>query len=390
MRSKKKFRRTLLIVCEGSETEPDYFNYLKNIALDKEIWSSISIYPIPEQEEGVTYQPNKRKKRKFNSSTEEDNRFKAYLEDIYETTEAHQLYEHNKSQPSRYVKEAQERMKEEGFNEAWAVFDQDLGVDKDSQQLKKAFNLQNTPVNILGHNCYAQIAFSSRSFEYWVILHFLRIILAYDETECKETINGHDEFFDCGKKDSTHLKNCNGRICLIGYIRAYLYPHFEKKLTLQDLRFFFPKTNFAIENASWLRFQMRKQFPKSPIYELNPYTNVDELVKSILGIKMNYIWADFGEIIARFGEFRHIRVIFLTEQHILFSAKQITINPQSIYCFLKDENGEEEKLSIMETFEEARVKNSFTIILPSIAKNKNLHIKTDNEVLIFGLLLTDK
>ena len=118
MRNRKIFKRTLLIVCEGSETEPNYFNYLKKIALEKEIWSSINIYPIPEQEEGVTYQPNKRKKRKFNLSTEEDNRFKAYLEEIYETTEVKQLYEKYKSQPSRYVKEAQERMMEEGFNEA--------------------------------------------------------------------------------------------------------------------------------------------------------------------------------------------------------------------------------------------------------------------------------
>lgn len=385
MRSRKQFKRTLLIVCEGSETEPNYFNYLKSIALEKEIWSSISIYPIPKQEEGVTYQPNKRKKQKFKASKEEDNRFKAFLQQVYEATEAKQLYESYKSQPSRYVKEAQERIAEEGFDEAWAVFDQDLGDNQGTEELKKSFDLQNTPVKVLEKDYYVQIAFSSRSFEYWIILHFGKTILAYNKTTCKETIEKKDFYFDCGKKNNIHPKNCNGTICLVGYIRAHLYPNFEKSQLIQMMNILQSKSDFAIENASWLRFQMNKRFPKSPIYELNPYTNVDKLVKSILGIKTKYVWADLDEIIPHFGKFENVCVTFLSDNKILFTANHIISNPNNIHCYLQHNEGKEETLSIIETFEEARMKNSFNIKLTPAYKGKTLCIELENEMLILEL-----
>ena len=137
---------------------------------------------------------------------------------------------------------------------------------------------------------------------------------------------------------------------------------------------------------------MSKRFPKSPIYELNPYTDVDKLAKSILGIETNYVWADLGEIIPHFGQFKNVCITYLkdnrllfTANQILFIANQIVSNPKSIHCFLKDYEGKEEILDIVETFEEARIKNSFIISLSPDYKNKNLHIRIDNEALIFEL-----
>ena len=42
--SKKKFRRSILIVCEGTKTEYDYFNYIgQNISITKGIWDIVDV-----------------------------------------------------------------------------------------------------------------------------------------------------------------------------------------------------------------------------------------------------------------------------------------------------------------------------------------------------------
>lgn len=71
VKKSRKFEQTLLVICEGSKTEPNYFGMLKNIAIDNKIWTSIEIFPIPIIDEGETYQPNNRKKRHFVNNTKE-------------------------------------------------------------------------------------------------------------------------------------------------------------------------------------------------------------------------------------------------------------------------------------------------------------------------------
>ena len=43
----KAFRRNILIVCEGENTEPLYFHFLRTAALEAGVWQNIEIKPKP-------------------------------------------------------------------------------------------------------------------------------------------------------------------------------------------------------------------------------------------------------------------------------------------------------------------------------------------------------
>ncbi len=372
-----------MIICEGSKTEPNYFGMLKNIAIDNKIWTFIEIFPIPILDERETYQPNNRKRRSFKPNVEEDNRYKSYLHDIYPLKEAKVIYSATSQTPLRYVKEAQIRLEEEGFDEAWAVFDKD-----EHPATKKASELQNKVNGDFGVE-KLKIAFSSRSFEYWIILHYQKQNLAFDKTECKEKIDNNDIFYDCGQAN-TNPKNCKGNSCLVGYIRQYCYPDFAKSQLQKEftkmMSELLSKNDFAHENAAWLRFQMKKKYPKIPIYELNPYTDVDKLVKSMLGITKNYLWAEFDRLIKSFAGLRNIRLLKKNATQIEFYAEKINLNPQTnIACFLKDKDRNIETLQILEAFGEAEKNKKFTIEIPPSSSNKDLCIEIEDSILLLEL-----
>jgi hypothetical protein len=50
------------------------------------------------------------------------------------------------------------------------------------------------------------------------------------------------------------------------------------------------RLEIAMINAAWLRY-----LENSPIYERNPYTDVDRLVSRLLEINKEYVWVRLGE-----------------------------------------------------------------------------------------------
>lgn len=100
------------------------------------------------------------------------------------------------------------------------------------------------------------VGFSSVCFEYWILLHYVRTT---------------KPFSDCDE--------------LIDYIRDKYDPSYLKKNNhYNDLK---SLINTAIENGKWLVGQMKTANPNKRIYEINPYTNVYELVEFILDISLN-------------------------------------------------------------------------------------------------------
>ncbi len=98
----------------------------------------------------------------------------------------------------------------------------------------------------------------------------------FEQTECKN--------------DKTPLGcnatiGCKGETCLVGYIRKNYYLDYEKSHKnahlSQLMQTLVTRQDTAFQNAVWLREQ--KQNRKDEIYNLNPYTDMDILVKSILG-----------------------------------------------------------------------------------------------------------
>lgn len=150
------------------------------------------------------------------------------------------------------VLEARSRI--DDFDEVWVVFDRN-GYTKH----REAFELAAEPVN--GKRVH--IAFSSIAFELWVLLHF-------------------------EKSDKAFPKSA-GIVQLLrdkGY-----FPSYEKKAYLDTYSFLRDRTLLAMENAAWLRHELARagMLDGRPLYELNPYTDVDVLVARLLEVHEKYV-----------------------------------------------------------------------------------------------------
>lgn len=162
----------------------------------------------------------------------------------------------NKTNPIGLVQEAKKLISNSNDDEAWVVFDKD-GYTKH----KETFKLARKDKRI-------HIAFSSIAFEIWVLLHFEKNIKSFEKS--KYIIN--------------YLKNNN-------YFQKY-----NKSISINLYKKLRYRTFTAIDNSTWLRYKLRNKIEdnKFQIYDLNPYTNVDELVVFLLQLKHKVYWKPIG------------------------------------------------------------------------------------------------
>ncbi|MCW5925238.1 MAG: RloB domain-containing protein [Saprospiraceae bacterium] len=279
-RKARTLRRNMLVVCEGSVTEPEYFAVLRRIALENEVWEEIEIRPKPrsdvEQEDTTPPHKSPRQKRQLKVVPLPE-----------EADEIERQYTWRQT-PANFVKEARDGLKDDTFEEAWAVFDRN-GHPAHGH----AFSLAREPVNGKTVN----IAFSSIAFEHWILLHFERNATEFVKSECKDQ-EGH--YLECGS--GLHADDCWGVRCVSGYLRVNQYLTGSTKIRNDDFQDFFNRLveaeyrEKAYENAAWLRYTV----PHNEIepYLSNPYTNVDALVKRLLGEDHQTIdWANLGQTI---------------------------------------------------------------------------------------------
>ncbi len=205
---------TIYIVCEGKNTEPNYFERIKEEVEDDNLYA-ITIYPDK-------------------------------TDDLHKTN------------PIGLITEAQNNI--HIYDEVWAVFDKD-GYTKHKEALEQA----NQPINGKTVN----IAFSSIAFEHWVLLHFEKCDRTFRKSAeiIKEKLINNESYF------SDYDKSAN----------VDIYP---------KLKAFTP---IAIENAAWLRCMMLDEMAKSPVYKINPYTDVDVLVKRLFNVDENIVFQRVSE-----------------------------------------------------------------------------------------------
>ena len=233
MSKKKRIpRTTIFIACEGSNTEPIYFERIKEKVEDSNLLA-ITIYPDQSEENPKTHALG-------------------------------------------LVEVARNRI--DDFDEVWAVFDKN-GYTKHEE----AFALANRKINGKKVN----IAFSSIAFEHWVLLHFEKNNTAYEKSKHIE-----DNKF---KTNETY------------------YPDYSKRATVDIYPMLQSRTKTAIQNASWLRFRQKNELETKPIYEINPYTDVDVLVRRLLDIEEVIEWSGIGERL----DFKKVQVMLNLENNDL-------------------------------------------------------------------------
>ena len=200
-------RKTLTIVCEGSATEPNYFQGIVNSVSERNPDYTVNILPKPSLDElgEVTDQANKPSKRK-----------KRTLRAVKNEPQDNFLPEEYKAQPLSYVWQAKEALKI--VDEAWAVFDKDR-----HPEIEEAFHMAEKPVD--GKKVH--IAFSSIAFETWVLFHFEACKQVFAKPECRTKKKKHR----CGQ--GVDPKDCKGKLCVTGYLKSQgyiapeLYPPYE-------------------------------------------------------------------------------------------------------------------------------------------------------------------
>lgn len=297
----RSFKNSLVIVCEGTETEYKYFEELASIVRrdQPDRFSRIKVVPTPE-EKAVTDARRSSYKRKMRNTTQP-----IFLYHVKEEKSARE-YALNSAQPVRYVREVQLFMIEDGYSDGWAVFDKDIHTGH-----KRAWELASQMPRL-------KIAFSSYSFEEWILCHFERNSYAYHQSLCKRK--------DCGIQHT----GCQGRKCLIGRIREKNYiPDFVKSKERLFANVLAKRLGIACVNAAWLRSLNKNNNP----YHQNPYTNVDELVLQLLDIQDRFEWVKVGEVFEYEG---HRFVLHINKGEILLAydgTASLVITPNRFkYC----------------------------------------------------------
>lgn len=312
----RKSNLTILIICEGKNTEPHFFNSIRDeIIIGNyqigEVVITIRPEPIIDEIEKApsTYKPKRAKRTLRKELTATD---KAEIAGV---------------PPLKWVLAGQEELRNGAYNEVWVVFDHDNHPAR-----KEAF--EKADEMIKGEK--VRIAFSSRSFEYYLLLNFERLYYRFLKTECK-TAGDNKKPIYCGTY--IHPADCNGKICINGYalIQGYwdnskdnisLFPLIKNKLQL------------GFENCIWLRFESNKHESGTPIYDRNPYVTVDELVKRLTGNSL--ILLENGATL----HFKNITVTYKDKKIILENnSTQAEIIPKNSFLQV-DHNGNRTKFGL--------------------------------------------
>lgn len=285
----------LVIVCEGTDTEYQYFTDLKDYVMVHypDRYCAIKVVPVPE--ERIDRKNPKRKHLARKLSNVPQFRYYCKYED---NAEDYNLY---CAQPTRYVREAALFMKEDGYAEGWAVFDCDQHPARE-----EAFRY--------AKQANVGIAFSSYSFEEWLLAHFERCPNPFMHSECK----ANDKEIRCGSLAAGY-GDCHGTDCIGGRLRQQQYiADYSKGKKELFKTYTLPMIKNAMINAAWLRY-------KSPvaIWNSNPFTDVDLLVTRMLGITEEYRWYSMNSKVRYGGNV--IRIIRDNNDLVMINEGRVSV-----------------------------------------------------------------
>lgn len=235
VKKSKKIGPVLFIACEGTSSEYQYFESWAKLDKTLETFQQVNVYP-------------------------DENELKP-------KTTPYQLFEIAKKELSSGAADI-----------AWIVFDKD-----NHPRLTETF--QEAKLNNI------KIAFSSRSFEEWVLMHYLKDNTVFNATECKDD---DDHPINCG---TVKTPNCNPINCLTGHIRRLnLIPKYSKKKDFDLFTAIFTNTEKAIVNSAWLRAKSGVSLygPEANLSVINPYTDVDQLILKLNGRNDIIEWGQAG------------------------------------------------------------------------------------------------
>ena len=285
---------SIVIVCEGTETEFPYFQEMcKFTSLT---WR---IVPVPSErvdaEAKAVRQSVMRTLQDGDPSVFTGPEYYVGLAEVDQAT-----YEKFRSEPTRWVRAAQLYKDREGYYEAWAVYDLDQGRDEAHPE---AYDLAKKVDNL-------HIAFSAYSFEEWLLLHFERNPKAFWQSD-----------------------GADGEDSIGGYLREIGFiPEYAKKDGAKMVAITREKLHVAYVNAAWSR-----SLSSNEVYKRNPYTDVDKLVMRLLQDEYEIKWLKSGDIFEHDDRKYRIDIVDGTVQLIIQTSGKTGLIPAAkiFWCDLE-------------------------------------------------------
>lgn len=294
--AKKSFKtNNLVIICEGTETEWPYFEYIKDKVQYK--FDDIKVIPTPEDmlASKKIRKEETRKLKKLAGSNKGPNLYVTLIESENDVDINYNKY---KRAPAKYVREAYLWLKE-GYSKAWAVYDLDDTDDRDHSVHQCAKELIKSSPDL--HK-----AFSAYSFEEWILLNFERCPLSFHNSAFKKA-KDKKGVVPCNERFCQHKKRCEtgcigDYLTSKGYVDAIRNKYSDKQETKNGYSKndgkIYAKAIYEDEilrhrayvNAAWSRSLNNKVF-----YECNPYSDVDQLIMRLLDDEKDICWIKTNE-----------------------------------------------------------------------------------------------
>lgn len=294
--AKKKFNtNNIVIICEGTETEWPYFEYIKNEVENN--FADIKVVPSPDDKdalEELRKNENRKLKKLAHQTTEPLEKYPPYVTLVESENDVDTNYNKYRRAPAKYAREAYLWLKE-GYSEAWAVYDLDDTDDPDHSVHQCAKELMDS-------SPFLHIAFSAYSFEEWMLLNFERCATAFQHSAFKKT-NEKKEENNCNDRSCHYKSRCKAE-CIGDYLtrKGYVdnirgkYPNQQKKKEVgyskKDGRIYAQAIcedailrHRAYVNAAWSR-----SLNNRVSYECNPYSDVDRLIMRLRDEKKDILW----------------------------------------------------------------------------------------------------
>jgi len=277
---------TVLIVSEGSNTEPSYFESLKKYLNE----NYEDLYP-----NGIDFTifPYSPEKLELIEAEDENDLFvrrrgnRPIIQPAVIINE--DIEDQYKSEPLRWVRYAQKEAEGAGYDQVWAVFDYDNRPDKTIEKTLKLSKKRDGDYPNIG------IAYSSYSFEYWLVLHYELFIKNLEKSECKDEDKNS---ILCGT--NVNQNDCQGSKCLSGYL-----SNKDQNLRgiIKSKKSTFPYVEQHIFKAC-IRAEYILNLPENTgkkLYEKKPVTTVNKLITSLITTFPKITWSYDGKI--NFGNY---------------------------------------------------------------------------------------
>lgn len=268
---KKECFTSIYVVCEGSKSEPWFLRrFMECVAQRFGINYDVTIYPTPRSgtEDRVDDLAKSKLRRKNHRKT--SGRQIMVGDEPLKRTETPQG-----GNPLYWVRHGKEKLS--SFSEVFVVFDKD-GHPK----MKEAFEEAASPDS---NGKKVTVILNSRSFEYYMLLHFERIYRAFEKTECgeKDKTTHHTRYFHCGLPSAIVDKACTGDVCINGYARTNRYWYDSK-----DEHTFVSATNIwrGLENSEFVRNLALSLNQDNCVYELNPYVEFQDILARLMEMRI--------------------------------------------------------------------------------------------------------